>query len=466
MIDWSLVKSNADIVSYYKGMLEIRKNFSPLTDNTTASASNFLNYTGSKDPSSTFVGVWTNTTSGEWNKLAVLANNSSKAVSYTLKEMSGVKDWVVIADDTTAGVKKLADVTNGEFTIPARSIVVAVDKASFDSVALKSNQGSVKVSAVNTLTGDVLDSYIVTGTIGSKYSVDIPSSVGEEYELSEVIGNKDGTFTEADQSVTFNFGYYVPESVKTDLNGDGKVNINDVTYLQRAIAKIVTLSDETKADLSLDGKVDINDVTMLQKYLADMSVGTGTVTVNYYATGTTDSIATSTVYSARVGSSYTSDLATALGYSLNKDNLPQSTVTVAYGNTDINYYYDYVSADVTLHVKHNGSLTWAPSLWIWGSKNGVDSGTSYNSNTTWPGDTLSVADDGWYSKTFTCKSSDNSYNLIVSNAGSPQTTDCKGFTQSELWIYIDDEASSDSVSIICYDVNPETDSTATPVFQS
>ena len=37
------------------------------------------------------------------------------------------------------------------------------------------------------------------------------------------------------------------------------------------------------------------------------------------------------------------------------------------------YYYVASSMDVKLHVKHNGSLTWNPSLWLWGSDtNGVD----------------------------------------------------------------------------------------------
>lgn len=466
MIDWSLAKSNADIVSYYKGMLNIRKHFSPLTDNTNASADNYMLYSGSKNPTTTYAGVWTNNTEGEWNKLAVIANVSKNPAEYTLNELSGVKDWVIIADDQQAGVKQLS--ANGNvFKLPARSMIVAVDKASFDKVALKSDQGSVKVKAVNAVTGDVIDSYTVTGTIGSKYSVAIPTSVDSSYELSGTEGDMDGTFKEADQNVILNFNYYVPDSVKVDVNGDKKVNINDATFVQRAVAKTVQLTNEQEklADVTMDGTVNINDVTMIQKYLAKMSVGTGSVTVNYYKSGTTDKVSNSVTYTGRVGETYKAKRGVALGYALDETNLPKEEVTVPFGNTEINYYYNPGSADVNIHVKHSGEGTWAPTLWVWGAKNGADSASQYTTNKSWPGDTLTSKDSkGWYTMSFTASSSDDSYNLIVSNNGTPQSPDCKGFVQNDLWVVIDD--SKDGANLIIYDVNPDDNPDAKPIYET
>ncbi len=56
-----------------------------------------------------------------------------------------------------------------------------------------------------------------------------------------------------------------------DINGDGKLNVRDITALQRCLAEINTLGDDDRAaaDINDDGKIDILDVTCLQRYLAE-----------------------------------------------------------------------------------------------------------------------------------------------------------------------------------------------------
>ncbi len=58
-----------------------------------------------------------------------------------------------------------------------------------------------------------------------------------------------------------------------DANGDGYVNISDVTDIQRAVAEIDTLDDLRKkaADVNGDGVVTIDDATILQMYLAEFA---------------------------------------------------------------------------------------------------------------------------------------------------------------------------------------------------
>lgn len=64
-----------------------------------------------------------------------------------------------------------------------------------------------------------------------------------------------------------------------DSNGDGIVNVNDVTYLQLHISGRVNddgsslINTENKAifdsvDMNKDGKIDVQDVTALQIYIA------------------------------------------------------------------------------------------------------------------------------------------------------------------------------------------------------
>lgn len=70
-------------------------------------------------------------------------------------------------------------------------------------------------------------------------------------------------------------GADVPDTPKKgDVNGDGKVNIDDVTLIQKYIANMAELdSIQLKAaDLNGDENANIDDVTMIQKFLAGMVV--------------------------------------------------------------------------------------------------------------------------------------------------------------------------------------------------
>ncbi len=130
MIDWELADTNSDIVDYYKGMREIREKFSPLRDNTKSSLSGYKCCSG-ESPSSIYAAIWTNNTQGEWKKLAVVANNTNLEKTYRLDVPEG-ESWVIIANGDSAGTKKLDEFSNRKVTVGAYSMVVAVDKESFD----------------------------------------------------------------------------------------------------------------------------------------------------------------------------------------------------------------------------------------------------------------------------------------------------------------------------------------------
>ena len=59
-----------------------------------------------------------------------------------------------------------------------------------------------------------------------------------------------------------------------DANGDGSVNINDVTAIQGHKAEMLVLDElqQLAADVNYDGKVDIEDATLMQSYLAEYAV--------------------------------------------------------------------------------------------------------------------------------------------------------------------------------------------------
>ncbi|MBO4813454.1 MAG: dockerin type I repeat-containing protein, partial [Muribaculaceae bacterium] len=53
-----------------------------------------------------------------------------------------------------------------------------------------------------------------------------------------------------------------PELLRGDVNGDGKVNVSDVTCLINMILGVLNVN-EVRADVNQDGKVNVSDVTFL-----------------------------------------------------------------------------------------------------------------------------------------------------------------------------------------------------------
>ena len=88
----------------------------------------------------------------------------------------------------------------------------------------------------------------------------VPGSAAEQY------ANDNG----------FTFIEYVDAAIG-DMTGDGKVNVRDVTAMQRHLAGLEELTDDrlALADVNADGKVTIDDVTLLQRYLAEFDVTIG-----------------------------------------------------------------------------------------------------------------------------------------------------------------------------------------------
>lgn len=67
----------------------------------------------------------------------------------------------------------------------------------------------------------------------------------------------------------FNFDLVSDPAIKGDADESGKVDINDVTYIQKFLAKVSDYECYEKVcDVTKDGKIDIRDVSKIQKYIA------------------------------------------------------------------------------------------------------------------------------------------------------------------------------------------------------
>ena len=109
---------------------------------------------------------------------------------------------------------------------------------------------------------------------GQDLTVNVP------YELADVTLRIDlsnfnyATKTGAVATVTVTDA--VPKTYIGDVNGDGKIDANDVTTLQMYIAKYADVTvNEAVADVDGNGKINVLDVTAIQKYVAGGFDGTG-----------------------------------------------------------------------------------------------------------------------------------------------------------------------------------------------
>lgn len=153
-IDWNRVDTYSAIEKYYEGMIKIRKAFSGFRSTTTRSGDNW-NPTGNnltwitnvRDnyPTGLFGFYETNNVSGEWNRIAVLINNSTQQQTTTL---NGSDKWVIIADGEKAGLERLKE-TGSSIEVPGKSVVVAVPKDTFDACNITENRPPVIVVESN-----------------------------------------------------------------------------------------------------------------------------------------------------------------------------------------------------------------------------------------------------------------------------------------------------------------------------
>ena len=129
-INWTRVARYAQLVDYYKGLIEIRKAFSPLRDNTTKAVNDgYIVYNGQ-----TISLTIKNDTEDEWKMLSVIINNSDNACAPQIKSQYELpKRWYIIADGESAS-SKAKDVFDPEDNIPPHSALIIVDADSYEKI--------------------------------------------------------------------------------------------------------------------------------------------------------------------------------------------------------------------------------------------------------------------------------------------------------------------------------------------
>ena len=92
-------------------------------------------------------------------------------------------------------------------------------------------------------------------------------------EKGKAVAVNNNQFIMPDSNVTVKASFVFAPYIKGDANGDGVVNISDVTEIQRLLAKAKTDPDgmiTLRANVT-DGKLNIDDATAIQRYIAGYS---------------------------------------------------------------------------------------------------------------------------------------------------------------------------------------------------
>ncbi len=197
---WTNLTYYGDLVEYYKGLMQIRNNFSAFRDATNASAEsiNYLN-----DMPDGVVGyTLNNNESGKWNTVCVIFNgNSETDQKVNISGDNLPEEWVILADGETAGLRKLG-VVKGEVTVPKSSALILVDKEGYESAGITSDKGAVNVKYYDNSTREIFASDTITGKIGDEFDVTANNVISMNYNIVNTDGSAKGKFTDEIQHVS------------------------------------------------------------------------------------------------------------------------------------------------------------------------------------------------------------------------------------------------------------------------
>lgn len=187
MLDWENVDLYSDVIEYYRGLYKIRDAFAAFSDSTAATA-NSLTYLSDVPKGVTGYTI-NNTESGKWSQMCVIFNGSDSAQNVTTKG-----DWVVLADNKTAGLRNIKNVTNS-VKVEAHSAVIMVDTKSYDSAGIMDDEGAVVIDYYDNKTEKLIKSQTLTGELGTSYDVtNLASTLN--YDVKKTDGEIKGVFTD------------------------------------------------------------------------------------------------------------------------------------------------------------------------------------------------------------------------------------------------------------------------------
>lgn len=451
MLDWSRVQDYADVVSYYKGMIDIRQNFDAFMDGTqTTGSSGMTQLTDVPTGVIAYSIKNLETAQGQWDEARVYFNGSlTESYELQLPDEGGASgklgdvngdgsitsmDAILILRNTagetefTEEQKTIGDmngdgkITTSDAVLCMRVIAKLDSETVFESgsqwvvVADKQTAG---LSAIDTVSGSV--------TIEANSAlILVPKDTFEKANLQET-ANATVTVHHVDKATG-------EDLVKTTIKG----NAGD-TYTSQVCDNLLIEYDYDSCSTNTSGVMTEGN-TDVYYYYNLFEGGIGTLTVRYVDEDGKD-LTDPVVTTARGGTEYEVTPKLFAWMTLDETQLPDNAKGVyTKEGVEVVFHYKTLEQGVmsTIHVKVTDN-SFVPNLYIWDSKGTISK--------SWPGTKLTEIDeDGWYVLTF---ENGTVYNWIL-NDGTTQTADMVDYS-GDLWIVADGSPTNLTIST----TNPE-----------
>ena len=125
-IDWNVRAANAALADYYKGLIQIRGAFSPITDPNVQYTKVNLQGSGNSCIAFRVPNSAANIAAGEWGNLILILNDAASDATVTLPDGT----WTLIADGAQVDLDGLGT-RSGSYTVPAYGSAILVSDESF-----------------------------------------------------------------------------------------------------------------------------------------------------------------------------------------------------------------------------------------------------------------------------------------------------------------------------------------------
>ena len=205
-LKWQNTITYKDIYEYYKGLIEIRKAYSPFRDPTNTSNGTIYFSWGTNMPKNVVAFTMYNKINpdSEWNFVAVIHNANAYEQTVTLRtydDKTLPSQWVIVANGTKAGTVSLGT-TGSTVTVPGRSTMVLVDKTSFDNTSLDKK---CTVTVNHIVNGKTYKTETLKGNEGTSYTTSpLSELIDQGYSVTST-GATSGTFSKAGATVTYTY---------------------------------------------------------------------------------------------------------------------------------------------------------------------------------------------------------------------------------------------------------------------
>ncbi len=149
-INWNNLTKFPDVIAYYTGMIDIRNNFAPFTNADMEAIENIYFYQNIDQRGMAFNLKNTISEDTQWSDVVCIYNsNIDKEIVVELEGDAKDKQWVIVVDDKSAGLKSLGEVTDGKVEVKRTSMVMLVEKESYNAVNL--NAENEFINKLNTV---------------------------------------------------------------------------------------------------------------------------------------------------------------------------------------------------------------------------------------------------------------------------------------------------------------------------